>query len=107
MDCIHEIDLVLWLLGCAKVAASVTRPAKSLGLDTDGLAEIILEHESGVISSVHLNYVQRNYYRTIQIIGSDGTIEWDFNSGQTKLYGPDGCPTQQIDQTDGWDLNQM
>lgn len=107
LDCIHEIDLALWLLGSAKVAASVTRPAKSLGLATDGLAEIILEHESGVISNVHLNFVQRNYHKSIQIVGSEGTIEWEFNSGRTNLYGPDGCSVEQIDQPDGWYLNQM
>ena len=60
LDCIHETDLALWLLGNAEVLASVTRSATSIGLQTDGLAEIILCHDSGVLSSLHLNFMQRN-----------------------------------------------
>ena len=39
LDCIHEIDLALWLLGDGTVTAAVTRPASSLELKTDGLSE--------------------------------------------------------------------
>ena len=107
LDCIHEVDLSLWLLGKAKVLASVTRPATSIGLETDGLAEVILGHESGAISNLHLNYMQRNYHRAIEVIGSEGTIEWEFHSGQTKRYGTDGCISECIEQPQDWEMNQM
>lgn len=107
LDCIHEIDLALWLLGEGEVAAAVTRPASTLELKTDGLSEIILEHQGGAVSSVHLNFVQRNYHRSIQVIGSEGTIDWDFNSGRTRRYGPDGQLAQCVEQPEDWDLNQM
>lgn len=107
LDCIHEIDLALWLMGPGGMAAAFTRPAHVLGLKTDGLSEIILEHTSGALSNVHLNFVQRDYRRNIQIIGSEGTIEWDFNKGETKRYGPDGQMSQNIVQPQEWELNQM
>jgi len=107
LDCIHEIDLALWFMGPGEVAAALTRPASVLGLRTDGLSEIILEHSSGALSSIHLNFVQRNYHRSIQIIGSEGTIEWDFNEGKTKRYGPDGQLAQCVLQPQAWELNQM
>ncbi len=68
LDCIHELDLALWLLGPATLHSSLVRPATSLGLQTDGMAELLLTHESGPFSSVHLNFVQRNYQRSIEII---------------------------------------
>ena len=109
LDCIHEIDLALWLLGEAKLRAAVSCPAKSLGLQTDGLAELVLEHKFGAISSVHLNFVQRNYRRGIQIVGSEGTIEWDFNgdNGCVKTYGPNGRVKECIYQPPGWLMNHM
>lgn len=107
LDCIHELDLALWLLGGAKVLAAVTRPAISIGLKTDGLAEVILEHESGVISNLHLNFIQRNYRRAIEIIGSEGSIEWEFNCGQAKRYGPDGNVEDRVDQAQDWEMNRM
>jgi predicted dehydrogenase len=107
LDCIHELDLALWLLGEARLVAAVTRPATSLGLATDGLAEILLEHASGAVSSVHLNFVQRQYRRGLQIIGSTGSIEWEWASARADLYGPTGDVIESVAQPTDWQLNQM
>lgn len=105
LDCIHEIDLALWYFGPARVSGSVVRPASSLGLDVDGLAELLLEHDNGVISSVHLNFVQRDYRRACQIIGTAGTIYWDF--GDRFVTIDDGQRRQAIDLPQDWQTNQM
>lgn len=107
LDCIHELDLALWLLGDAVLAAAAVRPATALGLSTDGLAEIILAHHSGGVSSVHLNFVQRNYKRTIEVIGATGAIEWDYSAGHTILYGPEGAVAKTALQPPGWTVNDM
>lgn len=107
LDCIHELDLALWLLGEARLVASVTRPASVLGLQTDGLAELLLEHTSGAIASVHLNFVQRNYQRRIEIIGSTGTIIWDITLASVELYGADGILAQRVSQPAAWQINDM
>ncbi len=107
LDCIHEIDLALWYLGPAKVAAAVHLPAKTIGLETDGLAEIILHHESGVLTNVHLNFVQRDYRRTCQIIGSEGTIYWDFADHCVRVYGLHGELAKTYPEPQGWEINQI
>jgi predicted dehydrogenase len=107
LDCIHEVDLALWYFGPASLLAAVRLPAHSLGLETDGLAEILLRHEAGVLSSVHLNFVQRDYRRGCQIIGSTGTIYWDFSEHAVKIFGEDGNLSETISEPPGWDANQM
>lgn len=107
LDCIHEIDLALWYLGPANVLASFYLPASSIGLETDGLAEIILKHKTGVLNNIHLNFIQRNYYRTCQIIGSTGTINWDFNSGKVIVFDSEGELATTYSAPDSWELNQM
>lgn len=107
LDCIHEIDLALWYFGAAKVLAAVHVPARSIGLETDGLAEIILRHKSGVLTNVHLNFIQRDYRRTCQIIGSEGTIYWDESDHRVCVYGPDGELRQTLSESEGWQDNQM
>ena len=102
-----SLHLALWLLGPAELRAAVTRRATSIGLQTDGIAEVMLEHASGAVSSVHLNFVQRNYRRCIQVIGSEGTIEWDFVAGEVVRYGPEGRPVERIKQAADWQTNQM
>jgi len=107
LDCIHEIDLALWCFGPARLLAAATSPATTLGLETDGLAEILLRHDSGVLASVHLNFLQRDTCRCMQIIGTDGTIRWDLNAECVEVYDGDGRLARVISQLDGWQLNQM
>jgi len=106
LDCIHEIDLALWFFGAGKVVCAVTIPAYSLGLQVEGLAEILIQHQRGVLSSVHLNFVQRDYRRGCQIIGTEGTLYWDFEEGRVRHYKASG-EWEILDQPVGWDVNQM
>ncbi|HMF14580.1 MAG TPA: Gfo/Idh/MocA family oxidoreductase, partial [Gemmataceae bacterium] len=106
-DCIHEIDLALWFFGTAHVAGAAFVRATSLGLRTDGLAEILLRHQSGILSSVHLNFVQRDYQRCCQVIGTRGTIYWDYGTNHIGVFGEDGSPDRAIKQPADWDANQM
>lgn len=107
MDCIHEIDLALWYLGPAKVAAAAYLPARTIGLATDGLSEIILRHESGALTNVHLNFVQCDYRRTCQIIGSEGTIYWDFADHCVRIFDAEGEFFKTVHEPQGWESNQM
>lgn len=107
LDCIHEVDLALWYLGPATLVASVVRPATSIGLSADGLAELLLAHESGAISSVHLNFVQRDYYRGCTLVGERGTIRWEFAEGAVRVCGEDGQLRETLPEPAGWEMNQM
>jgi predicted dehydrogenase len=54
-----------------------------------------------------LNYVQHDYRRTCQVIGSEGTIYWDFNERRVQVYGPTGELIQTWPEPEGWLVNQM
>lgn len=107
LDCIHEIDLSLWYLGPAALAGAAVLPARTLGLETDGLAEILLRHDGGAVSSVHLNFVQRDYRRACRIVGGLGTLYWDWGMKRVDVFGPDGARARSIPEPDGWQVNDM
>jgi predicted dehydrogenase len=107
LDCIHELDLALWYFGPATLLAAAHQPARSLGLETDGLAEALLRHRGGVLTSVHLNFVQRDYHRGCQVVGSEGTLYWDFAARKVWLHGPEGEVIGGAEEPAGWDVNQM
>lgn len=107
LDCIHEIDLALWFLGPARLLASAYLTAWTIGLETDGLSEMILQHTSGALSSIHLNFVQRDYRRTCQLIGSEGTLYWDYETHVVHQYGLDGKLAHIYPEPAGWQANQM
>lgn len=107
LDCIHEIDLALWFLGQAQVVGAAVLPAQTLGLSTDGLAEILLRHESGALSNVHLNFIQRDYRRTCQVIGTAGTVYWNIQDRVIRVCGEDGVTVKEWPGPDNYDLNRM
>ena len=107
LDCIHELDLALWYSGSAKLLCAARLPAGSIGLETDGLAEILLRHENSVLSSIQLNFIQRDYRRTCQVIGTDGTIYWDFAQHRVDVYAAEGKLANSIPEPGGWQTNQM
>ena len=106
LDCIHELDLALWYFGPASVTAALALPAEKLGIEVEGLAEILLRHSSGAMSSVHLNFVQRDYRRLCQIIGEAGTIYWDFESPWIEIRAGSGTE-RRIELDANWNVNQM
>ena len=74
----------------------------------DGLAELLLEHDSGVVvSSVHLNFVQRDYRRGCQVIGATGTIYWDFTDQAVTVRRGGASEPETIALPADWQLNQM
>jgi predicted dehydrogenase len=90
LDAIHEIDYVLWLLGPSRRAAGMTAHASSLDLDVEDVAQIHVEHESGALSSIALDYLDREYHRGCRVVGEEGTIDWDWSRGTVRVHGPGG-----------------
>jgi predicted dehydrogenase len=78
---IHEVDHAVWLFGPVS-AVTATTSTRVLDVDVEDTAMMILEHESGVLSQITLDFVQRSYRRWLQVVGSDGTSEWEFNSNR-------------------------
>ncbi len=101
LDCIHELDLALWMVGPARMTGASVRKATAIGLDVDGSAEILLDHDNGAVGSVHLDFVQRNYSRHIEIVGSQGAAQWDFTRRTATLYGPTGTVSETVSEPTG------
>jgi len=76
-DIIHEFDLANFLLGPASTVSAVARNTGTIDILSEDCADIILVHESGVHSNLHLDYVTRPTQRTTKIGGIDGIIEID------------------------------
>lgn len=73
----HEIDLALYLMGPAKMKASNT----VLKNGQDVLTDITLEHDSGVTSTIHLDYLKKPQVRGFSVIGEESNIMCDLADG--------------------------
>jgi predicted dehydrogenase len=84
---IHEVDYLYWLFGAVKKVSCVTKKLSNLEMDVEDTAVLIMEHENGILSEVHLDFIQRTYNRSLQIIGSEGTLKWDFVTNKVSYFG--------------------
>jgi predicted dehydrogenase len=107
LDCIHEIDLARWYLGEVQEVLCIAGHLSSLEIATEDVAALVCRHRSGVISEIHLDYVQRTYERGCQIVGENGSVFWDFRCGQVRWYEASSDRWTNVDQPPNWQLNQM
>jgi predicted dehydrogenase len=86
LDISHEIDYLRWFFGDVDDLIAVVTKVSDLDIDTDDLSEVILRFRNGVLGSLHLDLLQRAYRRTCTIIGTEGTIHWDYNASAVQIY---------------------
>ncbi len=94
-DIIHEFDLAVHLLGLAHVESAAASRSGLLEIDSEDCAVITLRHDSGALSTLHLDYLRRPAERSINIVGSMGSLHADLRSGEARLTANDGAVIRQ------------
>jgi predicted dehydrogenase len=92
LDLIHEIDLLYSWFGKPQDVKAMAGKISSLDIDTEDTAEILCRFASGVIGSVHLDYVERVPMRTGTIVGDEGTLTYDLLKPECQVHRPGGPP---------------
>ena len=75
LDLSHELDYVLWLLGPSELERSA-----------EDTAEIVVRHTSGVLTSVHLDFFDHAATRGCRIVGTEGTLVWDYFADEVQHF---------------------
>jgi predicted dehydrogenase len=83
---IHEIDYLSWFLGKPRAVFCFADHLSDLKLDVEDVAEILIRFRGGAVGEVHLDYIQRTPSRSAQIIGTKGTMRWDYFKGELRVY---------------------
>ena len=86
LDRIHEFDYVLWLMGEVQSVYGYASRIGNLNIETEDNADIILKHLNGVVSTIHLDYLRREYSCSCEISCSEGILSWDFKHRTLQVY---------------------
>src|SRR4051794_27049015 len=95
----HELDFVRWIAGEVESSTGVAARVSDLDLDVDDVADVLLRHENGAVSSVHMDMLDRTYNRRSRWVGADGTITWEWK-------GDVVCGDETLWHGDGFDLGE-
>jgi predicted dehydrogenase len=106
-DAIHEIDYIRWLVGEVAGVFCLAGKLSHLEIDTEDTAALLLRFENGALGEIHLDYIQRVYNRTCQVIGDEGTLHWDYVAGQVRWYSAQTKTWQCFNNPPGWNANEM
>ena len=92
-DYTHELDYCRMMFGAAKEAFAFCGSYLRTEESVDDSADMLIRYESGVVLSLHMDYIQRTgrtgYSRSFEIICEQGTLECDFHKVQ--VHRNDGC----------------
>jgi predicted dehydrogenase/RimJ/RimL family protein N-acetyltransferase len=90
LDAIHEVDELLWLLGPAAAVSATLPTVSDLEVDVEDVALLQLELASGVPATITLDYVDRAYHRGCRVVGSAGTVAWEWTAEEAVVHTADG-----------------
>lgn len=86
LDTIHEIDCLHWLFGPVRAVSATAARLSDLEIRAEDYAAIQLEHDNGVRSEIHLDYLQACRRRGCEVTGSAGTLLWE-----SEGVAPEAC----------------
>jgi predicted dehydrogenase len=77
----HPLDYMRWLLGEVSELWAFVRRLNDFEIQVEDTVEIGLQFESGAVGSLNLNYNQIPRSQHIEIIGVNGTLRWENDTG--------------------------
>jgi predicted dehydrogenase len=91
LDAIHELDLLVWLLGCEPdVVGAVVDRIGPLDIDVEDTVVALFRHPGGPVAEVSLDYLSRRYRRGMEVIGERATLRLDWARSVIEVEDADG-----------------
>lgn len=106
-DLVHELDLVQWLVGNVVDVSAMIRHVGCLDIETESIAHVNMRTQSGILAQVSLDYVRPGYGRTLEIVGREGVLDWDYTQGEVTLSLADGSAGVVHRIPPGFERNSM
>ena len=84
----HALDAVCWLLGAPRRLTAMAAHASSLEIDTEDVADIVLQFKHCQTATVHVDYLRRPPRHALELVGEGGVLRWDNEANRILQYVP-------------------
>jgi predicted dehydrogenase len=103
----HPLDYLRWIFGGVQALWAFCGKTGDLGLRVEDNAEIGLRFTSGVLGSLHLDYLQRPAAHWMEVIGTHGSLHWEAGNGGLRLYRAATSAWREIPAPAGFERNAL
>ncbi|MDO8522303.1 MAG: Gfo/Idh/MocA family oxidoreductase [bacterium] len=87
----HELQWLNFLVGSRIAHASgIVAKVSELSMNADDVYSAVVRYKNGIIGSVNIDLLNRTATRTLRIVGSLGTLEWDWLLRTITILKPKG-----------------
>ncbi|MEQ8352747.1 MAG: Gfo/Idh/MocA family oxidoreductase [Leptospiraceae bacterium] len=76
----HDIDYLYWFLGRPERVLAIGGKMTPLDGDAEDMVKVLFQYQDRSIASLHIDYWQRPHRRVFDLIGTKGTITWDYEA---------------------------
>ena len=87
---IHPLNYLNFLFGEICKTHILKHASKSLGIDVDDTADILIEFASGVSGHVHVDFIQKPRVHRLKVVTDKGRFEWDCHENSLVFTDMDG-----------------
>jgi predicted dehydrogenase len=84
----HELDTLCWLLGAPRRLSAMAMHTSRLEIDTEDVADMLLELPNQCLGTLHVDYVRRSPHRSLELIGEDGVLRWEYQANRLLQFEP-------------------
>ena len=102
---IHPMNYLSYIFGAIKKVQVNKISTKSLGVEVDDIADLMINFKSGMSGHVHVDFVQKPRVHTMKIVTSKGRFEWDYHKNTLHFTSNDG--KVNIFTNDNFNRNDM
>lgn len=85
-DASHEIDYMTWLFGIPVYVESQFSFTDILSSDAEAMADILLKFNKNILGYIHLDFVRREYRRTLELLCENGLIQWSLSDATIRTF---------------------
>ena len=106
---IHEIHLAIELAGKPLEVCGMKSVSSLLNLesDIDVISDTMIKHESGCISQIHMDYIQKPMHRSGTITFERGWASYDFNENKIIIQISENTKPEVLWSDNNYDVNKM
>ena len=102
---IHPLNYLNYIFGDIKRLQINKVSTKSLDIEVDDTADLLINFKNGVSGHVHIDFLQRPRAHTMKILTNKGKFEWDYH--KNCLLFISNNDTKEFFSIDGFDRNDM